>query len=153
MYQKIQEFIADYRAESALTRKVLAGITDQSLPVKIGNSATLGEVAWHFSDSLTAILSQTGLLEKAREEAPTSASKIREAYSQRADEVLTKVQELWGDASLVEVDNMYGMQWAKGHTLQVVVRHEIHHRGQFTMLLRAAGLPVPGTYGPSGDER
>jgi uncharacterized damage-inducible protein DinB len=30
--------------------------------------------------------------------------------------------------------------------------HEIHHRGQMTVLMRQAGLKVPGVYGPSREE-
>jgi len=29
----------------------------------------------------------------------------------------------------------------------------IHHRGQLTVFLRELGIPVPGVYGPSADER
>lgn len=35
----------------------------------------------------------------------------------------------------------------------VVVNHMIHHRGQLTVYLRLLGVPVPGLYGPSADER
>lgn len=34
-----------------------------------------------------------------------------------------------------------------------VLNHMIHHRGQFTVYLRMLGVPVPSTYGPSGDEQ
>jgi uncharacterized damage-inducible protein DinB len=37
-------------------------------------------------------------------------------------------------------------------TLQILIRHEIHHRAQMTVLMRQAGLKVPGIYGPSRDE-
>ena len=33
------------------------------------------------------------------------------------------------------------------------VSHMVHHRGQLTVYLRLNGVPVPGTYGPSADER
>jgi uncharacterized damage-inducible protein DinB len=31
--------------------------------------------------------------------------------------------------------------------------HLIHHRGQFSVYLRLLNVPVPGSYGPSADER
>jgi uncharacterized damage-inducible protein DinB len=37
-------------------------------------------------------------------------------------------------------------------TLQILVRHEIHHRGQMTVLMRQARLKLPGIYGPSKEE-
>jgi uncharacterized damage-inducible protein DinB len=36
--------------------------------------------------------------------------------------------------------------------LTVLLRHEIHHRAQMTVLMRQAGLRVPGVYGPSREE-
>ncbi|WP_258881781.1 DinB family protein [Paenibacillus sp. sptzw28] len=31
-------------------------------------------------------------------------------------------------------------------------RHQIHHRGQMTILIRQAGLTAPGIYGPNEEE-
>jgi uncharacterized damage-inducible protein DinB len=36
--------------------------------------------------------------------------------------------------------------------LQALISHEIHHRGQMTVLMRQAGLKVPGIYGPAREE-
>jgi uncharacterized damage-inducible protein DinB len=33
------------------------------------------------------------------------------------------------------------------------LEHTIHHRGQLTVYLRLLDIPVPGTFGPSADER
>ena len=43
---------------------------------------------------------------------------------------------------------MYGEIWKRGHSLQVLLVHQTHHRGQMTVLMRQAGLPVPSIYGP-----
>jgi uncharacterized damage-inducible protein DinB len=34
----------------------------------------------------------------------------------------------------------------------VVLNHLIHHRAHLCVYLRLNGIPVPGMYGPSGDE-
>ena len=47
---------------------------------------------------------------------------------------------------------MYGEKWPRGLSLQVLVVHQAHHRGQMTVLMRQAGLEVPGVYGPSREE-
>jgi uncharacterized damage-inducible protein DinB len=47
---------------------------------------------------------------------------------------------------------MYGEHWPRGLTLQALVFHEIHHRGAMTVLMRQAGLTVPGIYGPNREE-
>ena len=47
---------------------------------------------------------------------------------------------------------MYGEPWQRALTLAILVAHQTHHRGQMTVLMRQAGLKVPGVYGPSKDE-
>ena len=58
----------------------------------------------------------------------------------------------WDDAALQVEDDLYGETWKRGFTLTVLLNHEIHHRGQMTVLMRQAGLKVPGIYGPSKEE-
>ncbi|MGO4373779.1 DinB family protein, partial [Paenibacillus sp. MCAF20] len=36
--------------------------------------------------------------------------------------------------------------------LDVLIKHEIHHRGQMTVLMRQAGLRVPDLYGPTKEQ-
>jgi uncharacterized damage-inducible protein DinB len=36
--------------------------------------------------------------------------------------------------------------------IDLMVRHEVHHRGQLTVLVRLAGGKVPAVYGDSADE-
>ena len=38
------------------------------------------------------------------------------------------------------------------HTLFYLIAHQTHHRGQMTVLMRQAGLRVPGIYGPAKEE-
>jgi uncharacterized damage-inducible protein DinB len=47
---------------------------------------------------------------------------------------------------------MYGQQWQRGTTLMTVQMHESHHRGQITVLMRQAGLKVPGVVGPAKED-
>jgi uncharacterized damage-inducible protein DinB len=43
---------------------------------------------------------------------------------------------------------VFGKTWRRGFTLTILVHHEIHHRGQMTVLMRQAGLRPPAIYGP-----
>ncbi|GAA3410978.1 hypothetical protein GCM10020370_57350 [Paenibacillus hodogayensis] len=62
------------------------------------------------------------------------------------------IQTQWTNEKLQESVNMFGQQWKNGFTLAIFLKHEIHHRGQLTILMRQAGLPVIGIYGPSKEE-
>ena len=48
--------------------------------------------------------------------------------------------------------NMYGQVWKRTSVLSSLIAHQAHHRGQMTVLMRQAGLKVPGVYGPSKEE-
>ncbi|TDF94486.1 DinB family protein [Paenibacillus piri] len=155
MYPSIQSFIQDYRNESASTQKLLDTLTDESLKLETASGyRTLGHLAWHLIPS-GGLLQPTGLKFDAPPEdaePPASASTIAQTYTKTVESLLEAVQTQWTDAKLQETVNMFGQVWTNGLTLQVFVRHEIHHRGQLTVLMRQAGLPIAGVYGPSKEE-
>ena len=84
--------------------------------------------------------------------APEAAADILQGYRQLTASMESQMRGTWTDASLDEEFNMYGQQWTTAKTLHVLLRHEIHHRAQLTVLMRQAGLRVPGIYGPSREE-
>jgi uncharacterized damage-inducible protein DinB len=101
------------------------------------------------------MLSHTGLELKSvdwRALPPGTLDEIRDAYDAVADELVAIVRSRWTDADLETTDELYGETWPRGLTLQVLMDHEIHHRGQMTVLMRQAGLAVPGVFGPSKEE-
>jgi uncharacterized damage-inducible protein DinB len=155
MYQSVQSFITEYQNESKFTQKLLSSLTDESLKQEIGPGIrALGTLAWHLVPS-GGILKPTGLEFEAppeHSEAPESAAKIVQAYSTASAALIEAVQTQWTDEKLQESVNIFGQQWKHGFTLAIFLKHEIHHRGQLTILMRHAGLPVVGIYGPSKEE-
>ena len=156
MFTTVQHFLAAWRAESAQTVRVLDALTDTSLaqPVAPGHR-NLGELAWHVATSIRGIAGWIGLKVDgpARKDVmPASAQGIREAYVGAARSLAALVESTYTDDTLRQRDKVYGQDWPRGLTLDVLLRHEIHHRGQMTVLMRQAGLAVPGVYGPSKDE-
>ncbi len=83
---------------------------------------------------------------------PSSAQAIADAYERASQALLEAVLGQWTDASLQEQVNLYGEPWPNGVTLHILVNHEVHHRAQMTVLMRQAGLKVPGVYGPAKEE-
>lgn len=79
-------------------------------------------------------------------------AEIRAAY-RRVSESLLEQLESWGDAELQKEDLMFGyLRWKRGQSLMALVAHQIHHRGQMTVLMRQAGLVVPEFYGPTKEQ-
>ncbi len=157
MFTSIQILLKVWKFESGQTAKLLGNITDESLSQRVAEGyRTLGELAWHLPVSLGTIASLAGLKIEAPDHAttmPLYAAVIKREYARAAESLAHSVQENWTDDTLKEVDDVYSQKWNKGTTLRVLMSHEIHHRGQLTVLMRQAGLPVPGLYGPSKDER
>ncbi|WP_282939241.1 DinB family protein [Paenibacillus sp. RC67] len=155
MYVTIQSFIEDYRNESATTQKLLDALTDDSLSQEVATGyRTLGHLAWHLVPS-GGLLNPTGLSFEApaeRSEPPASAAAIAEAYRSTTRSLLEAVETQWTDDTLQESNTIFGQQWKNGLTLNLFLRHEIHHRGQLTILMRQVGLPITGVYGPTKEE-
>jgi uncharacterized damage-inducible protein DinB len=156
MFHSIEEFINQWKHEGSSTQKVLDTLTDASLKQDVTTEGrNLGRIAWHIVTSLHEMVSRTGLkFEAAKPESdvPTSAKEIADSYRQASEAMISAIKEQWTDESLNELKNMFGEQWPNGLTLLTVILHQTHHRGQMTVLMRQAGLKVPGVYGPSLEE-
>lgn len=156
MFSSIEAFIREWESESAGTRRLLAALTDASLSQSVADGyRTLGRLAWHLTCSPHEMLVRTGLKLPAPGDehvVPSSAAAIADAYAATSREVADAVRGQWQDADLVRTSDMYGEQWPNGMTLRVVISHEVHHRAQMTVLMRQAGLSVPGLYGPARED-
>jgi uncharacterized damage-inducible protein DinB len=156
MLTTIEQFKRSWEHESSNTRKTLAALTDDSLKLElVKNHRTLGRLAWHITQTIPEMLGKTGLRPDGPEEkdpVPGTAEEIRQAYDLAALSLLKQVSENWNDESLKIEDELYGQRWKRGMTLRILIDHEIHHRGQMTVLMRLAGLKVPGLYGSSKEE-
>jgi uncharacterized damage-inducible protein DinB len=156
MFTSIRSFLDTWRRESAATARLMAELTDRSLEQRIADGyRSLGELAWHIVVSQREILRHTGLDYPAPgkgDPQPARAAEIHSCYVDAAKALGAAVEGRWSDETLAVSDQIYGQQWPRGLTLAVMLFHEIHHRGQMTVLMRQAGLRVPGVYGPSRDE-
>jgi uncharacterized damage-inducible protein DinB len=156
MFRTIDEFVTTWQHESGSTQKIFDALTDASLRQEVtSEDRTLGRLAWHIVTSLHEMLSRTGLAFEAPEHdssVPSSAKEIADSYRQASSALVTAIQNQWTDASLQEIKEMYGEQWPNYMTLSVLLFHQTHHRGQMTVLMRQAGLRVPGVYGPAREE-
>jgi uncharacterized damage-inducible protein DinB len=135
---------------------MMRALTDASLAQRVTpEGRSLGRLAWHIVQTLGEMGGHAGLSVDAANEKtppPATAAVIADAYQVGAAAVEEAVESAWTDADLpVEID-MYGDKWTRGVTLRALMCHEIHHRAQMTVLMRQAGLKVPGIYGPAREE-
>lgn len=156
MVRKVQDFIDDWINESESTLKIFNGLTDESLLQKVyPKGRSIGTLAWHIVWTLYEMPEKAGLVDKITIEktgVPKTVKEIVDSYSSASKNITYEVQKKWNDESLLEEVDMYGEKWKKGFILDSLIRHEIHHRAQITVLMRQAGLKVPGVFGPSKEE-
>lgn len=156
MFHTIAEFSFAWKAESANTLKVMQALTDASLAQKVvPEGRSLGRLAWHIVQTLGEMGGHAGLpVEGANEKTPqpSAAAAFAAAYEASASAVDRAVAATWKDADLPVEIEMYGEKWTRAVALRALIQHEVHHRGQLTVLMRQAGLKVPGVYGPAREE-
>lgn len=145
-----------YTYEAKGTQKLLDLLTDASLEQEVlPGYRTLGRLAWHIVTTVPDMLHRTGLQFDAPDvysEPPASAAEIAAAYRTAVQSMLEAIRTQWTDETLQQEVNLFGEPWRNGYTLSAFLMHEVHHRGQMTVLMRQAGLTVPGVYGPAKEE-
>jgi uncharacterized damage-inducible protein DinB len=155
MFRQIQDFIDTYSHSAAENLQNLQRLTDASLSVSAAEGhRNLGGLGWHIVQSIPGMANEVGLgVDDAvlKQDAP-AAAEIAAAYKRLTDELCEKIRTQWTDETLLREDNMYGETWKRGFTLLALYAHEVHHFGQLTELMRLAGLPVHGVFGPSREE-
>ncbi|MFM1650731.1 DinB family protein [Brevibacillus sp. B_LB10_24] len=155
MFVKISDFTAEWKKEMNLTQQLMDTLTDESLQQAIAPEyRTLGQIAWHLVLTIGS-MSMMGLdLEKpdGGERAPASANKIASEYRRLSQALLDAVETQWTDADLLQSKSVNGEEWSNGYSLHLIIQHEVHHRGQMTVLMRQAGLRPAGIYGPTRED-
>jgi uncharacterized damage-inducible protein DinB len=156
MYRVIKDFTEDWKYESEATLKVFKNLTQESLEQKVSpDGRSLGFIAWHITTSIPEMLERCGFKFEGYKEnmpLPEKLEEIIKAYETYSKLIAKFIPENWKDENLTDEVNMYGEMWAKGKILAVLIGHQAHHRAQMTVLMRQAGLKVPGIYGPSKEE-
>jgi uncharacterized damage-inducible protein DinB len=156
MYRTIQDFLDEWAGETEATHKLLLVLTDESLNKRAaGDVRTLGRLGWHIVQSLGETGTAAGLKFSASVEhapQPEHAAGIASTYHSVAVALGNAVKASWTDAMLADEIMMFGSKWTRAKSLSALIKHEIHHRAQMTVLMRQAGLKVPGIYGPAKEE-
>ncbi|MFL5763293.1 MAG: DinB family protein [Bacteroidia bacterium] len=156
MYRKTEDFLNEWKYESESTISTFKNISNEALNKKDHeNVRSIARLAWHITLTIAEMMNKTGLNVSGPDEhsqPPSEINAIIREYERSAASVAEEVKNKWTDASLLEEKNLYGESWMNGLTLGVLVKHQTHHRGQLTVLMRQAGLKVPGIYGPAKEE-
>lgn len=160
MFRRLDDFQASFAHARESYLKILDAIPESAAGTAVADGhRDLRRMAFHLVETLIEMPTRTGLklphgeafLANQPLPLPATMAEIRQAYVNAAD-ALQNALEAWNDATLEVSDDMYGQQWKRGETLGILLTHQTHHVGQMTVLMRQAGLRVPGIYGPAKEE-
>ncbi|WP_155590932.1 DinB family protein [Lysinibacillus cavernae] len=156
MFQTVDHFLQSWTFEAAATQKLLNHLTDESLDQAITpENWTLGRIAWHTVAAIRIITANTNIVFEAPATdfpVPTSAQFIADSYLQTSNAFVEALKTQWTDHTMNETIEFIGQAIPNGSLLLFLLQHQSHHRGQMTVLMRQAGLTVPGIYGPAKEE-
>ncbi|MEM0963963.1 MAG: DinB family protein [Bacteroidota bacterium] len=165
MTDRTAALFADLDVEIESTRRILSAVPwDQASWRPHERSMPLGSLAIH-----VATLPAFGTQSLQSEGVDMADLRRPPASVESTDDLVATWEGYVGtlrDALSEAADEHLDGTWtltAGGHTLSAAPRHLtvrrwtlnhlIHHRGQLTVYLRLLGVPVPGVYGPSADDR
>lgn len=160
--------LPDFDVEMATTRRLLERVPDGRNDWRPHpRSTTLGRLATHVSEmpswvtntfqldeldifpggkppiAWPVLPSQAAILEQF----DTNAAAARAALAAARDEDFTRPWTLkfGGQSAWTRTKHQVYHVWA--------IHHLVHHRAQLGVFLRLLDIPIPGSYGPSADER
>lgn len=158
MFRHIHDFRTIWAQEAAKTLQLLEAIPDAAAHTAVGHDhRDLRRMAWHLCETLVEMPAHLGLAvagfpgEPEGTPPPPTLAEIRATYATLSGNLLAAVGSL-NDMALAATYPFYGETWTGAFALYVLVSHQTHHRGQMTVLMRQAGLHVPGILGPAREE-
>jgi uncharacterized damage-inducible protein DinB len=166
---KISELLLpEFDEEMANTRKVLERIPNDKLDWKAHpKSNTIGWVGSHLVESPG--WAEPTLTSDSYDFEPPGGEPYRTPMLASSEEMVTQFDKAVATARAAIAaasDETYMQQWQllqggkevfKGSKYTVircfVINHMVHHRAFLLSYLRQVEVPIPGMYGPSGDEQ
>jgi uncharacterized damage-inducible protein DinB len=156
MFNNVNDFTEVWDQERELSLKIMKAVPEELRSKKTAEGVrSAGRLCWHMAHTTTEMMERTGLRFSNRlpdEYADQSIAEIADHFDKSAQELIELLHQEWGGSDLETEDMMYGEMWSRRFTLQVLLTHLIHHRGQLTVVMRLLGIQVPGIYGPSQEE-
>ena len=156
MYRQVADFVKDYREEAREAQKNWDMLTDEALKQSAGEDfQPIAGHLWHIASIWHYVFCDEFKLwpqEELVEQPPETAAGLAEFYRNATAKACNWIEANWHDEDLLVEIEIWGMKMTRGKLLFEIVKHEAHHRGQVIALMRLAGLPVHGIYGPSKEE-
>jgi uncharacterized damage-inducible protein DinB len=159
-------FIAELKHESSMTKKILERVPlDKKDWKPHEKSMTLGRLATHMAENTHWASDVVNIDDfdfmKHYNFTPTAAStqeELLQIFQTNLDDAIKDLSGMSEDDfnktwTIRRGEHVISQMPKKVAIRGWAISHMIHHRGQLSVYLRLLGIPVPGMYGPSADEK
>lgn len=155
----------DLDQELVNTRRLLERVPDEHWAWQPHEkSMTLGRIAGHLAELpyFAVTMLKTDVFDVATDRpdtpAPANRDELLAAFDQAASALTAAVDatpaDAWGQTWSLAAGGKVFIAVPRAAALRSMgISHIVHHRGQLTVYLRLLGIPVPGLFGPSADEK
>ncbi len=155
--------ITDFGRETPKTLQLLEAVPADKLGWKPHEKSwSLGQLAGHIAESpswLSSVLEKEldfGEMGEYQPFNPETPEQLLETYRKNAAGFVPlmtgKTDDFMSETWIMRKGDKVLMEGARADVVrEIMIHHEIHHRGQLSMYLRQLGVKLPATYGDSAD--
>jgi uncharacterized damage-inducible protein DinB len=157
---ELETFLATWDREAAGTLKLLRALPATKYDFRPdAGGRSLGELAWHLAEG-DAYMSHgieaggfsTGA-EPPNVERPRTVEDLAPGYERAHREAVARIRKLKPEDLDRTIPFFNGQPMPIRDILWgMIIFHNIHHRGQLSLMCRLAGGEAPGLYGPNREE-
>jgi uncharacterized damage-inducible protein DinB len=158
-----QALFAEFETQAPVTRRFLERLPEDKLTWKPHErSLTAGQLAYHMAAVPGGIIRFTlNNPAQARKEFTFPQPATRDEILQKFEESIATVREILPTLNDAAMNETWRLMAGEKQLLalprhlflrDILFSHWYQHRGQFAVYLRLLDIPVPASWGPSGDE-
>lgn len=157
--QEFETFLKTWEVETEKTVRVLKALPRDKYDFRPDpGGRSLGELAWHLAEGdaynsygielggFTADMRLQGM------ERPKQVEALAPGYERVHREAVARVRKLTPEKLDRTIRYFSGEELSGGEILWAGIFHNIHHRGQLSLMCRLAGGVSPGIFGPNREE-
>ena len=157
---ELERFLTVWDAEAQKTTVLLKSLpTDQYDFRPDPDARSLGELAWHLAEveGYMSFGAERGKFEVGMKvpglERPRTVEELAPGYERVHADSVARVRRL-AEEDLARPREFFGGRQVPLRDIlwSAILLHEVHHRGQLSVLMRLAKGTVPGLYGPNREE-
>jgi uncharacterized damage-inducible protein DinB len=156
---ELDRFLAHWEKEAESTLKLLRALPKAQYDFRPDpGGRSLGELAWHLAEGeayMTYGIEKGAFSMDMRPpnvERPKKIEELAPGFERIHKEAVARIRNLSAADLDRKIQFFNGPLEIRNILWDMVIAHNVHHRGQLSLMCRLAGGAAPGLYGPNREE-